>query len=61
MVVDDNRVLTMIDQVLSALLAAWTITVVATTLLVAAVTVASLWDPAACFLALRDALTADPL
>ena len=46
---------------LSALLAAWIVTFVATTMLTAALEVASVWDPAAYSLALEDAFIAEPL
>ena len=50
----------MIDRFLSALATAWIITVVATTGLVTAFGVASVWDRAVYVQALHDVVTADP-
>lgn len=51
----------MLDRALSALAAAWIVTLVATTLLVCALAAASVWDTTVFLLALRDVLTTDPL
>ena len=51
----------MIDRFLSALATAWIITVVATTGLVTAFGVASVWDRAVYVQAPHDVVTADPL
>jgi hypothetical protein len=50
----------MVDRCLSALATAWITTFVATTLLFTALAVASVWDKAVYFQALRDVVTMDP-
>jgi hypothetical protein len=47
------------DHALAALLAAWIVTVTATALLVSALAVASIWDSAIYFHALRAALSSE--
>src|SRR5271170_2634519 len=47
------------DRALSALVVAWIVTITATTLLVSALAVASVWDSAVYFHALRAALSAE--
>jgi hypothetical protein len=51
----------MIDRFLSALATAWIITIVATTGLVTALGVTSVWDRAVYVQALHDVVTADAL
>ena len=48
------------DTVLTALARAWTVTIIATTLLFAVLAIAPMWDGAIFRQALRDALRADP-
>lgn len=55
-----RSVLRMMDRALSALAAAWVVSVVATTLLVAALAAASVWDTAIFLNALRGALSRIP-
>jgi hypothetical protein len=51
----------MVDRCLSALVSAWITTFVATTLLVAALAMASVWDRNVYFQALQDVVATDPL
>jgi hypothetical protein len=51
----------MLDRAFSALASAWIVTFVATVVLFAALSAASIWDTAIYFKALQDALTMEHL
>jgi hypothetical protein len=49
----------MIDEIFSALISAWRVTFVASVVLAAALSIASVWDSTVYFEALNEALTMD--